>query len=622
MKLNYFLRLFTVVALMALAVNVKATEITIPNGATDTELTAALAEAETGDVILINGVVTINAMVPVEKNVTFRGVGNAYFDGGGNARLFEIYPEVIDGAKLVFENLGFTGGNGWGSDPADGGVARIYGGGVVEFNDCWFDDNKASRGGAFFITGEATGTTTTVTFIKCEASDNVAYGNGTESRAGYLFADGNTNIAHEYCKITSNQSIGGRGGAFCLFGTGTHYFYYTVISDNKAGKWDDGRTTLLDYDGNPIDGGESEGGAFWITGGAITFESCGIVANQSWSHSPAIMNSGETNVTFINSTVAKNEVVHDGRAPIWTQGGPCTYTFVNSFFVENIGSNSGNGGGFDGNSLGITPAGAKQLSLNLFNSVFARNTFQNNEGTQDIRAIPNYAQQLTVKNSLIGFISGDDSGVVPVDNPDIPTISNVRMYKDVSADPTQTAQLMDIVLTFPQPGINFDQGVRQSKSYGMPYYLLEENSTVTQLGDPALLELYGERNFDLFERPYPIASDGSIPAAPTLVATGDKYDDSNLGPNPTGIQTPSVIAVKPSIHIIGSSNGILGVDFGDLKGNAKGTLVNIAGQEVEKVFDLNVVGKGYYNIHVTPGMYILQVEIGGKTYAQKLIVTK
>ncbi len=611
MKVNYILRSFALVVLMTLFTNVKATEFHVADGDSDAELAAALDQATTGDVIWIDGTVTINAPVEITKNVTIKGADGAYFDGGGNTRLFEIHPEAVPGAKLVFENLGFTGGNGAKSDPTDGGVARIYDGGIVEFVLCWFDSNSAYRGGAFFI-GVGDLGAPTITFKGCEATNNVAFGNGNESRGGYLFVDGdNIRIDHEYCKISSNKSIGGRGGALCLFGNNTRKFYYCVIADNWGGNWGEdpvsGELVKMDYDGNPVSDGEYEGGVAFITAGATTFESCGIISNKSWSHSAIIRGWGDANttVTFINCTLAKNQTLHD-RSPLWI-GGDATYTFVNSFLVDNLGQNAGNGAGFDFDGAGV--------KLNIFNSVFSRN-IAGADGAVDIRNASDYATQLTVKNSLIGLIQGNSSVVVPQDNPDIPTKSNIAMYK-LTDDELASLDYA----TLENSGINFGEGVKYSKSFGMPYYLLTAGSTVTKLGDPALLGEY-DINSDLFGRIHPIADDGSITAAPTIADTQDEFDDTGWEEKViAGVVSPKV--EKAGIKVINSvvENGILGVDFGELRGLAKGELYSVTGQKVETVFNCNVVSKGYYNVKTsTSGVYLLKVTIEGKTIVQRLII--
>ncbi|MDR0506604.1 MAG: T9SS type A sorting domain-containing protein [Dysgonamonadaceae bacterium] len=622
MKLNYFFKSLALVALVMVTTSVRAADVFhVADGATDTEFAAVLDQAQTGDVIIIDGFVTINAMVHITKNVTIKaavdGDGEpifAGFDGGEQTRLFEIHPEAIDGAKLVFLNLNFTGGNGALSDPTDGGVARIYDNCVVEFIYCYFYDNTAFRGGAFFITpGDVPAPI--VTFKGCQAMGNIAKGSGNESRGGYLFVDGaDVQINHEYCYISGNQTIGGRGGAFCLFGANTRYFYHCLISSNLAGNWGEDPNGIVDGDvkldmnGNPVSDGEYEGAVAFITGGATTFESCGFVNNKSWSHSGLIRGWGDesTITTFINCTLTQNQSLHD-RSPFWI-GGSATYTFVNSLFVENLGQNQGNGAGFD-----FDGATAK---LNIFNSVFARNV-AGGDGAVDIRNAANYANQLTVKNSLIGLIQGDASGVVPVDNPNIPTKSNIAMYK-VS---TELAQLDYATLENggAGSGIDYGKGVRYSTPFEMPYYLQIAGSDITKLGDPAVLGDYV--NADMFDKEHIRAADGSIPAAPTLASTADKQYDQIPDYNPTGFTAPK--SAVPGVKLLNNlvNNGLIGIDYGDLRGQAKAELYSVTGQKIENVFSRMVVGKGFYDLKTaTPGMYLLKITVAGKTSTQRLIV--
>lgn len=608
MKKIYCFSLSLLFVMVLFITNVQATDFNVPDGATDTDLAAVLEKAATGDLILINGWVKFNAVVAITKNVQIKaGVENAGFDGQGLTRLFEIHPEPISGAKLTFKNLGFIGGNGLKSDPTDGGVARIYSG-VTEFILCYFDGNQAARGGAFFITENGT----TVTFKGCEATNNIALGSGGESRGGYLFTDGLTSIDHEYCKISSNQSIGGRGGALCLFGEGTRRFYYTIISDNKGGNWgpDPSGVTSddvkLDKDGNPVSDGEYEGGVAFITGGATTFESCGIVANKSWSHSGIIRGWGGegTTVTFINTTLAKNQSLHD-RSPLWI-GGNAVYTFVNSLLVDNLGQNMGNGAGFDFDGGSV--------HLNVFNSIIARNV-AGSDGAVDIRNASDYAAQLTVKNSMIGLIQGKSGDVTPVDNPTIPTKSEIGMYKIADEEASLDYASLE------HSGVDFSQGLKYSKEFGMPYYLLVSGSPVTKLGDPALLEEY-DLTTDLFNQERRVASDGSISAAPTIASVEDEFDDTGWAKKfTTGIISPR--AEQTGIKLINNlvNNGIVGVDFDNLRGKATVELYSITGQKMETVFSGYVVSKGYYNLKTSAtGIYILKVQIEGKSFAERLIV--
>ena len=611
MKLNYILKSLALTALMMVSTNMKATDFYVANGASDTELAAALDQAQTDDVIWIDGIVTIAAPVEITKNVTIKGTDDGadipMFDGAGATRLFEIHPEAVDGAKLVFDNVGFTGGNGAASDPTDGGVARIYDNGVIEFIQCWFDGNTAIRGGAFFITPGDLGAPS-VTFKRCEATNNVAKGGGGESRGGYLFTDGaDLQINHEYCIIKNNQSIGGRGGALCLFGDNTSYFYYCVISNNKGGHWGPDPSGItsddvaLKADGTAGEDGEYEGGVAFITGGATTFESCALVSNKSWSHAGLIRHLDGGDVTFINCTVAKNQSLHN--KPVFWISGQTTYTFVNSLFVENLGQNVGNGAGFDFGDTGV--------KLNLFNSVFTRNV-AGSDGAVDLSSGGTYAG-LTVKNSMIGLIKGDPTAMTVGDNASIPTKSNTAMYKIASEE----SQLDYAALENGGAGcgVNFREGFKFSQPLKMVYYLLEAGSDVTKLGDPALLGDY-DLNTDLFHKEHIIAADGSIPAAPTLANTEENQSDPTVS-----IAAPQSVA--PGVKLMNTlvNNGIIGIDFGALRGATKAELYSVTGQKMENVFSGYAVGKGYYNLKTTvSGLYLLKVTVDGVTSTQRLII--
>jgi hypothetical protein len=155
----------------------------------------------------------------------------------------------------------------------------------------------------------------------------------------------------------------------------------------------------------------------------------------------------------------------------------------------------------------------------------------------------------------------------------------------------------------------------------MPYYLLTADSKVTKLGDPALLADY-DTDADLFGQTRIAAADGSTTAAPTLASVADEYDDTGWENNfQTGIVAPGISSQKENIRIIGMvENGILGVDFGNVKGLAKGELISLTGQVAENVFNNHVVSKGYYNVNAQPGTYLLRVTNNGTIYTQKVVI--
>lgn len=211
---------------------------------------------------------------------------------------------------------------------------------------------------------------------------------------------------------------------------------------------------------------------------------------------------------------------------------------------------------------------------------------------------------------MIGLIQGDASGVIPNDNANIPTKSNIAMYKIANEEASLDYASLE------NSGVDFGQGLKYSKPFGMPYYLQVAGSAVTKLGDPALLANY-DIDSDLFDQPHTIAADGSIPAAPTLASTEDEHPD----PIPTSVVTPkSGIAGVSLINSV-VENGTLGVDFGELRGSATCELYSVTGQKLETVFSGIVVGKGYYNVKTSAaGLYLLKVTIEGKSIAQRLII--
>jgi hypothetical protein len=579
MKAIYFLRTLALVTLMGLVTNVTATDFTIPDGATDTDLAAILEQAATGDNIFIQGTVAFEAPVLITKNVHFIGKKGEFvgFDGQGMTKLFNFEPEVIEGESLTFENLWFVDAYCSGEGSGDGGVGNIAAG-TLEFKGCSFDGNHAFRGGAFFIMDTAN-----VHFENCEGTNNEA-----ENRGGFSFSDGATpNVSFDYCHLEGNSTLTERGGACTIFGGSTYRFFYTVISGNRTGD---------------AEGGTNEGGAFFTDGSpSVTFESCSITGNTAYGHGGMGFLLGTPNITFINTLIAGNESTVN-CAPLTLGSGE--YTFVNVTLVDNIGQNPGNG-------AGIIVWG-ETAKLNIFNSILVRNVCSNQEGAVDMKynGAPHIENTL-FKNSIVGLISGVDMSVAAgkIQDANTPNKSLINMY-NIAGESSQVEYF-----ALDQSGVNFQEGLQLTTPFGLGFYTLkDENAYAAKLGDPVLLDAQDVYTDQLLvER---TTTNGAIYAGAVQSVTGyaPEVEDN------VAIKTPAALA-KEDIRVIGTvSNGILGVDFGELRGQAKGDLISINGQVVEHIFNTNVVGKGYYNVHVTPGFYILKVTIEGKTVAKRLIV--
>ncbi|MDR1610075.1 MAG: T9SS type A sorting domain-containing protein [Candidatus Symbiothrix sp.] len=591
MRTNYFLKLLATMLLVFLVTNVTAKQITVTEPATDADLATALEQAENGDEIVISGFVEFSAPVTVTKNVTFVGASEDAlydgFDGLGESKIFELNPDPIEGQKLVFRNLGFFGGYNAGDD---GGIGRILTG-TTEFYDCILDGNTTEhRGGAFYLPSPE-GSSAAVSFHNCEITNNIS----TE-RGGAFFVTGNSyTTSFDFCKIQGNKSITDRGGAFFIEGTNSNNFYYTLIQSNTSG-----------VEG---EGGERGGGAFVTAGdhSAITLESCAIVSNIAYgNHGSTFFLMGSPNITLINSVVANN-VTKAGAGSWFIASGDCDITLVNTIMTKNTGGNSGNAGG------GLRVMNTNNR-INLFNSlVLGNDTYQDNtEGAVDLRADNKVGIESTwvFKNSIVGLISGLEPARIPApqDKAGInPSLINMYNIGGESAQPDWVA--LDL------SGIDYNSQPLVTAEFGMPYYTLQNADVyAAKMGDPALLSDY-DLNTDMFNETRTVTG-GAVFAGPVQsVVGGGVATDPKLG-------IKQILApAKENIRIVGIvSNGILGVDFGNIKGQAKGDLISLTGQSVETVFNRNVVGKGYYNVHVQPGIYLLRVVNGGNTYVQKVIV--
>lgn len=592
MKTNYFFKPLVVSLLMLGMTNVMAKDI--PVSGTDTDLAAALNQAETGDVLIVSGWITINNPVTVTKNVTIKSNGDlAGFEGSGKTKLFEFEPEPIAGAKLVFEDLGFVGGHNSttsaGGD-GDGGVGRIIAGNT-EFRSCFFEENTSSgRGGAFYIAEPETN----VTFKNCDAVGNV-----TNGRGGFAFVASAGSVIYEYCKIKGNSSIDDRGGAFFLEG-GNHRFFYSVIDGNTSGVKD------------ALDAGEKGGAAFTTAGGgvALTMESCAIVKNIAYgNHGAIFFTMGDPNITLINTVIADN-VTKAGAGSWFLPSNDIDITLMNCTMINNVGTNAGNAGG------GFRVMNANNR-INIFNSIVARNICDNGEGAVDMGVsgdVPNIAKTFVFKNSIIGLIGGIEDGLIPaaIDNENIATKSKINMYRLAGENVQPDYVLLD------QSGLNYAGGLITTTNFGMPYYTLKDASAyAATLGDPNLLLDY-DVDTDLLLAKRSVTAGAIYAGAVQAVVGDDEYTD-NI---PSGIISADPLT-EGGIHITSLvSNGILGVDFGNLTGHATGDLISVNGQVVERVFDLNVIGKGYYNVNSAPGIYILRVTIAGEIFAKTLVVAK
>lgn len=201
-------------------------------------LFSAIAEAKSGDVIGVKGVITIPAIVKLdagsrhivikrmeadakivvtadygeENKATFEGI---CFDGNsggekpvGGTEPFITVKERALFSDCTFENCFNEGGN--------GGVVYVESSGSATFSSCMFDDNCADYGAGIFNRG-------TVTLENCTLE-----GNWAEEMGGAVYNAGTLIIKNTELKGNTARIGGG------LYNGGTTELYSSLVWNNTA----------------------------------------------------------------------------------------------------------------------------------------------------------------------------------------------------------------------------------------------------------------------------------------------------------------------------------------------------------------------------------------------------
>lgn len=201
-------------------------------------LFSAIAEAKSGDVIGVKGVITIPAIVKLdagsrhivikrmeadakivvtedygeENKATFEGI---CFDGNsggekpvGGTEPFITVKESALFSDCTFENCFNEGGN--------GGVVYVENSGSATFSSCMFDDNCADYGAGIFNRG-------TVTLENCTLE-----GNWAEEMGGAVYNAGTLIIKNTELKGNTARIGGG------LYNGGTTELYSSLVWNNTA----------------------------------------------------------------------------------------------------------------------------------------------------------------------------------------------------------------------------------------------------------------------------------------------------------------------------------------------------------------------------------------------------
>lgn len=375
-----------------------AADLTVGNGCTYATIAAAIAAADPGDQLLIEGGVTFNEHLIVDKNLTIQGgydgcasasTSATTVDGGASgSSVFD-----VSGGAVTLRNLQITGGSGRGAGVDATGLSRVtldnvdvtgnhgtYGGGlfiggtaaVTLTNDCEVHQNTASfAGGGAHVLGALTSMDTL-----SDINDNTApHGGGVSAVGGQLLlveADMSGNRATDPA---------GRGGAIYLTEgavvtmTGNVWLYNANQAYDGAAIYADSSEVFL---GTATIGGNvagNWGGGICLTNGSTLSASGATVGssvyplgNQAASGAGIYANS--STITF-RGNVYNNTAASTG-AGIYGEASIITLTAAH---VGGTGVNEANQLGPDGyTGVGLSLHSGTQATLN--DTVISGNVFQ------------------------------------------------------------------------------------------------------------------------------------------------------------------------------------------------------------------------------------------------------
>lgn len=162
--------------------------------------------------------------ITIAKRITIEGRnGVACLDADGNSRIFE-----ISASNVVLKNILFK--NGYVSD--DNGGAIYFNNGNHNLDNCYFEENTASRGGAIYNYGAA------VTVSNSKFNDNYARDDG-----GAVFNYGNS-MSLTNCRFENNKATDDGGAIYddadsltarnCYFGYNTANYWGGAMNGGTA----------------------------------------------------------------------------------------------------------------------------------------------------------------------------------------------------------------------------------------------------------------------------------------------------------------------------------------------------------------------------------------------------
>ena len=314
------------------------------NGGTWKKLKDAIAAAEDGDVIKINGEIKAtnapdnSGEIEINKNITIkRAVGassavlNANCNHSGTApadapstrhRIFK----VAEGNTLTLDNLKIKGGEG--AVAGDGGGAILAEGNLI-MTDCTVTGNKTE------------------------------YGNG-----GGIFAKSNLSMTDCIVENNTVNDSTGVGGGIYIYPEGTHIMKDCTVDHNTANYSDGGGIYAmgdLTVEGSTFVYNQAKsngsGGGIYTTG-TLTMKDCDFSNNETVNgNGGGIYTTGTLTIT--GGTLTNNKVTYGDGGGIYTTG---TLTMTDCTLTGNEAVNNKTGGGVYVNGTSFTMKGTSCIT--------------------------------------------------------------------------------------------------------------------------------------------------------------------------------------------------------------------------------------------------------------------
>lgn len=329
----------------------------------------AVYAAESGDAIdVAEGTYYENVMVDESLEIKGAGADKTIVDGGGNGRVFTIYPNL----EVTLADMTIQNGNAYADPYNPSGYST--GGGIfnhestLTVENCDIRYNTALLGGG--ISNQPNYGTATTTVKSCDVHHNTAFSGGGISNWGF-YGTGIVNI--EKSNIQSNIASYHGGGLWSNFisGMGLTTIEKSSIRDNIAGYSGGGltsygQTTTIVKKSDITDNTASisVGGGIY-SGSALIVDKSKISRNKAGINGGGIANFGTATIT--DSTISENTANSLGGGiynSILSGGG--TLTVDKSTITKNTAGINGGGIFNSGGTLTLT---ASQVTNNNPNDI-------------------------------------------------------------------------------------------------------------------------------------------------------------------------------------------------------------------------------------------------------------